>query len=270
MKMIYPQRDNRRKQKRFAKTAGVIGGVLVIVIILNFFNPNFFAPLLQTIGKPIFEARGGVLGSVNTFFEFLHSKAAMVAENNVLKERLALTDAIKLERDYYKSYNAELLKRTSKTDEKQQFTLARIISKPGVSPYDTIVIDVGVENSISVHDLVFAEENVILGEVLEVYKNSALVGLYSSPGKETNVLIGPKAIPAIATGKGGGNFEVKFPRNTEILVHDTVVMASSSINLLGKVESIQSGLTDTFERALFKNVADVTTLNIITVVKKSK
>jgi cell shape-determining protein MreC len=265
--MIYPQRDNRRKKKKLVATTSIIVAVLVIIFALNFFNPNLFSPLLHATGRPIFEARGGILGSINNAWLFFHSKAELVTENNALKQKLALTEAIQAERDYYKNYNAELLRKVGRIIPDQQNTVARIVSKPGFSPYDTIIIDVGKYDGITIGDPVMASESLLLGEVKEVYGRTSLVYLYSSPNHETQVLIGPKAIHALAIGKGGGNFEIKLPRNTEVKVGDTVSYATSSHKIFGTIQVVNISPTDTFERALFKNAADVAELSTVIVEK---
>ncbi len=267
MKMIYPQRDNKRKRNKLAVTYGVIGLVLITVLLLTIFNANLFAPLMHATGKPVLVARGGLLGGINNFWQFLHSKNNLVVENNALKQRLALYDAVAIERDFYKFSNAELLRLTGRIEPEQMSTFARILTKPGFSPYDTMIIDAG-RDAVTVGDTVIAGENVILGEVKETYGNSSLVALYSSPHFETHVLIGTKAIPAIATGKGGGNFEIKLPRNTEVKAEDMVIMASSTPAILGKVQLIQTSPTDTFERALFKNAVDIGKISFVMIHKK--
>jgi cell shape-determining protein MreC len=266
--MIYPQRDNRRKRRKVLVTTSVLGIVVACIVLLSASNPNFFTPFLHAAGKPIFEARGGVLGSVNNFWQFLHSKTVLVAENNELKEKVALSDAIALERDYYKYTNAHLLSKMGRKNNEAETTIARIISKPGFSPYDTMIIDVGTEEGVHVHDAVQADDAVLLGEIQEAYSHTSLVVLYSSPGKETPVLIGEKAIQAVALGKGGGNFEIKLPRNTEVQAEDMVALASSSVALFGKIKLVQTSPTDTFERALFTNAVDVHKIGFVMVIKK--
>jgi cell shape-determining protein MreC len=263
--MIYPQRDSRRRRKKVWIATGIISGILLLCTILNIWKPNFFTPAILAVGEPVFNARTGILGSINNAWQFVHSKNTLVHENELLKDKVALYDALMQERDYYKDLNAELAHlRTITAD---SAVIARILSKPGFSPYDTIIINMGEDNGITVGDKVMAGGASILGEISETFSKTSTVTLYSTPERETVVLIGPKAIQAVAKGKGGGNFEIKLPKNTEVQVGDSVSIASTSANVLGKVQYIHDSPADSFEWALFKNSADVMNLRFVTVQK---
>jgi cell shape-determining protein MreC len=266
-KMIYPQRDNRRRRKKIGITIGIVAGVVLLCAVLNIWKPNLFTPVIHATGKPVLEARGGVLGSVSAVWEYLHSKSSLVSQNNDLHEKLALQEAIVAERDYYKQQNLTLQKLVARIQNDKKFTIAKIISKPGFSPYDTIIIDAGKAEGINAGDTILADPDSILGTVSNVFAHTSLVVLYSSPEKETQVLVGPKATQAIASGKGGGNFEIKLPKNTDIVVGDIVSMASTSAKIFGAIGVINASPTDSFERALFKNAADINGLSYIIIEK---
>ena len=65
-------------------------------------------------------------------------------------------------------------------------------------------------------------ENVVLGEVAEVYETSSKVRLYSSSGEQVTVFIGGEAIMAEAKGIGGGNFEIELPQNVDVFIGDSI------------------------------------------------
>ncbi|MCC2630780.1 MAG: Rod shape-determining protein MreC [Candidatus Paceibacter sp.] len=266
--MIYPQRDNRRKRKKLATTTGIIAGVIILCTILNIWNPNLFTPAIHAVGEPILNARGGFLGGINNAWQFLHSKTQLVHENQALKDKLVLYNALETERDYYKEQNAQLARLATTSPKDKNSVIAKIISKPGFSPYDTMIIDVGKNENINSGDLVLAGKDSILGVVSEIYNDTSTVTLYSTPEKETVVLIGTSSIQAVAKGKGAGNFEVKLPKNTEVRTGDSVIVASSSSKILGKVQVIKDSPTDSFEWALFKNLSDVAALRFVIIEKQ--
>jgi cell shape-determining protein MreC len=266
--MIYPQRDNRRKKKKLVTTTVVIALVLFTITLLNIFNPSLLTPVVQTVGRPILEARGGFLGGIASAWRFLHGHGVLVGENTALKEKLALMSAIELERDYYKEQNAELLRRVGRMEVDEKRTLARIISKPGFSPYDTIIIDAGKDEGLNPGDHVMADSDTLLGEISQSFKNTSTVLLYSTSEHQTPVLIGTSSLQALAVGRGGGTYEIKLPRNTGVAVGDMVVFASSSAKIMGKIEVINTSATDSFERALFKNLIDVSAISLVTVQKQ--
>jgi cell shape-determining protein MreC len=248
-------------------TTSILAIVLVFVVILNFWKPSLLAPLVHATGRPILEARGGFLGGLAGTWDFFHSKATLVAENKALHDKASLMTAVEVERDYYKDQNAMLGKLAGRIQENKEQTFAKIISKPGFSPYDTMIIDAGKKDGIAVGDRVLADDDSVLGEVSEVYSQTAIVSLYSSPDRETPVLIGSKSIQAVAVGKGGGNFEIKLPKNTEVAVSDIVTLASTTPKILGTIQVIHTSDTDSFERALFKSSVDISALSLVVIEK---
>lgn len=266
--MIYPQRDNLRRRRKIRTTVGIVGFVFVFIIALNIWKPNLLSPAVQAIGKPILEAQGGFLGSIGNTWRFLHSKAALVQENNDLKNKIALFNAVVTERDYYKYQNSEIAKIVNRIKSDKQKTFAQIISKPGFSPYDTIIIDAGLDQGLQEGDKVFASDDIILGQIADAYAHTSTVVLYSTAEKETPVLIGSTTIQAVAFGKGGGNFEIKLPRNTGVTVGDSVVMASTTDKIFGTIQYMNTSATDSFERALFKSPVDISSLSFVSIQKQ--
>lgn len=266
--MIYPQRDNRRRRRKIQTTLGIVGAVLICCIVLNIWKPNLFSPMIQAIGKPILEARGGFLGSIGNSWRFLQTKGSLVKENEDLKNNVALYDAVATERDYYKYENDEMSKLVNRIKSDKEKTFVKIISKPGFSPYDTVIVDGGIDQGIKAGDQVFVSDDILIGEIADAYAHTSTVVLYSTAEKETSVLIGTTSIQAIAFGKGGGNFEIKLPRNTGVKIGDIIVMASTTKKIFGTIQYINTSTTDSFERALFKSPVDVTTINFVAVQKQ--
>jgi cell shape-determining protein MreC len=113
-----------------------------------------------------------------------------------------------------------------------------------------------------------ADSDTLLGEISQSFKNTSTVLLYSTSEHQTPVLIGTSSLQALAVGRGGGTYEIKLPRNTGVAVGDMVVFASSSAKIMGKIEVINTSATDSFERALFKNLIDVSAISLVTVQKQ--
>src|SRR3989304_2204585 len=98
----------------------------------------------------------------------------------------------------------------------QQAVVARVISKPPRSFYDTLVVDAGSKEGIQVGEKVLYGDNIMIGEIAEVFEKTSKVRLFSSSGEVIDVTIGKRAVPALAVGIGGGNFEIQIPRDTLI------------------------------------------------------
>lgn len=263
--MIYSPRDNiRRKQKRTQITL-VLAGILVVVLLLNFFAPQLLSPISHTIGLPLLKSRLAASAGGSELWQLLKSKQSLYGQNRTLREEAALFKAIEVERDALKNENAslrDLLGRSTSTD---PVILAQILSKPGFSPYDTLILDVGETDGVKAGDLVLVENTLVVGQISTVQGHSSNALLYSSPEHKTEIFIGTKSVQAVAIGKGAGSFEVRVPRNTEFKVGDEVRLAAFPDVVFGAVTDINGASADTFDRILFRSLIDISDLRFVMV-----
>jgi cell shape-determining protein MreC len=263
--MIYHQRDNRRKRRKTLTLVAWVVCFLVIISLLSWLSPHLFSGSLQTIGRPFFALRGGFSSVSNSFFGIFRSKNVLLEQNADLTNQLALFEAVKAERDVYKVENEQLQALLRAVPTNHTVVSGRILSKPGFSPYDTVLIDGGTKANMQVGNLVLADDALVVGYISSVAQTTATVMLYSSPEEKLDVFIGSDALQAIATGKGGGNFEIRLPQNAGVKQGDIVTLATSSQKILGTIQVISSSAADSFEQILFKGPVDVSRLHFLLV-----
>jgi cell shape-determining protein MreC len=135
---------------------------------------------------------------------------------------------------------------------KQGGILANIVTDPQYSLYDTLVIDAGSNDDINVGQNVYAFDGILLGEVTKVDTNRSVVSLFSQSGKETygNTLTNDVAVTLI--GRGGGEYEVRMPRDMYFEVGELISAQSTSTAILAKIEKIATDARDPFQRLLAK------------------
>lgn len=265
--MIFPRRDNARRRRKAAATFAVAGVLLAIILALNAWAPQALAPAVRAVARPFQEAEINASG-LRGFIGLLKYKWALEDENARLKRELESHEAIEVERDGFKARVAELEALFGRAADPSSFTLARVLAKPGLSLYDTVVIDAGEREGIAAGDLVLADESVVLGIVASVDARTATVRLFSSPEEKTDVFVGESGLPAVAIGKGGGTFELKLPRNAGILEGDIVTLASTTGKVFGKVTYVSESASDAFEKALFKSPVDASHVTMVLVEKR--
>lgn len=183
--------------------------------------------------------------------EMLHNEIlrmqALVLDRNLLEEKVS-----KLE---------EILGRTVGDDR----VVGQVLVVPGWSTYDTLILDVGEENGINLGDRVVYAGSSVVGEIVEVYADSSKVNLYSSPGNEYAVVVGPRAIPGKAHGRGMGNFELTLPHGSAVARGDTVRIPGKGY-VLGTIEEIEENIAEGAVRILFQspwNVAEMQTVEVL-------
>ncbi|MFZ2038831.1 MAG: rod shape-determining protein MreC [Minisyncoccia bacterium] len=220
------------------------------------------------VGRPLWKLENVIevllIDSANLF----SSKRSLVEENRALREAKNKTDYYVLVNDFLRQENLSLQEALGRKDEKQQSVLAYVLSKPGISFYDEIIVDAGNNFDIKVGDLVSVDGTIVLGEVTEVFSKTSKVSLFSTPNAVTNVLLGPNSIQAEAKGIGSGNFIVRLPKETELKEGDSVVVPSISLNVFGVVEKIVSEASDTFQNVYFKNPVNLLELKFVEIIKK--
>lgn len=144
--------------------------------------------------------------------------------------------------------------------------LASVISRPTKTAYDTFIIDVG-EPEVASGNLVLVDGVVGIGKIAEVYPGASLVSLFSSPGLETEALIGPERVPVIAVGQGGGSFVAEFPREAHVEEGFAVILPGITPHIFARIESIEVSSADPFITVRFKgpvNLQSVTWVSVLT------
>ena len=265
MKMTFLLRDSFSSSAKNKKRNTFLS-ILVVVILFIIFSFSGPQSVIFGIASPFWKIKSSFYYFISDNVNLLRSKSDLIKENYSLKKQiekdkrdLLLTDILNSENEDFKL----LLNRKSVNN---RSVLATILVKPTLSPYDTLIIDIGLDQKISVGDKVVVDGNVFIGYISEVYSDSSKVILYSSPGEKVMVLIGESNIEKEAIGAGGGNFSVNIPREVEIKEGDTIVIPSISPNVFGVVERVEFKESDAFQKILFKNTVNINELKWVLVV----
>jgi cell shape-determining protein MreC len=123
--------------------------------------------------------------------------------------------------------------------------------RPPVAAYDNLVIDAGKDHGFATTSLVYASGNVLIGKVTDVQAETSKVTLFSSPGQKFDVMIGTTHTPAIAVGRGGGQYEAQVPRGSVVAEGDAVSAPSLNGKPFGIVTSVISDPAQVFVTVLF-------------------
>lgn len=247
--MIYrPDNKQKTRKKFFALGLIVFFSYLLVATPISGFVSN----ILQRFTPFFWNAGERAASSVAGFSSALASKAALVQENADLKNQIRDMSLKLLDRNLLYEENLALKEKAGRNG-LGQTVMAHVLAKPSRSIYDTLVIDAGSDDGVAVGQRVLYDDTIVVGEIAEVFSATAKVRLFSSPGEHVDVVIGKQAIPAVATGYGGGNFEIKIPRDTPIAEGDSILVPHIMPHILGAVEYIEAKQSDPFKRILFKS-----------------
>ncbi len=249
------------------KNIWIAGGVFLIIVFFLARGPIFRALswTSSSLSAPVMhqEAAVGNSGFLTLLFgskeSLLTENTALKAENETLKEKQIVSDALTLENTQLK---ALLSRSVSKS-----VILGAVLQKPNRSLYDTLIVDVGSNAGVVVGKKVFTEGDILIGEVAEVDPLSSKIKLYSTPGEKLQVEIGDKKIVGEAEGLGAGNFALTLPRDIVVPKGSLVVVPGLSITPIATVEDTLSDPRDPFQKVLMKSPVNIFELHFIEIEK---
>ncbi len=143
--------------------------------------------------------------------------------------------------------------------------LGRVITAPNKSLYDTVIIDAGADEGITIGQTVYAFGGVALGTISDVSEQQATVLLFSASSRETAATVTETSATVTLIGRGAGEYEVRMPR--DVYFEEGGVISEQGIYAapLATIEKIISDPRDPFQRLLAKIPLNVQTITWVLV-----
>lgn len=143
---------------------------------------------------------------------------------------------------------------------------ARVLARPPQTQYDSLLIDQGEAQGVSLDDVVVFE-GIALGRIVSTAQATSVVELFSSPGTEHDVLLGNPVAVSIARGLGGGSFELSVPQEVAVEKGDTIRFPGTESLLAGIVVQVFSepaGISKTVRFASPISISELDFVRVIT------
>jgi cell shape-determining protein MreC len=118
--------------------------------------------------------------------------------------------------------------------------VAGVLSRPPESPYDTLLVNAGSEQGVSVGMEAFAGNASPVGLVSAVSDYFARVTLFSAPRMQVSGWVGTSSLPITLYGEGAGTLSVTISRAGGVSVGDTVYVPGPGHLPLGTVVRVDS------------------------------
>lgn len=266
--MTYLRRSNVQLRRNRAISASAIAGVAFLFAV-HYFFPSFYAGLLTPVATVAWKSEASVSNGLGRLGSLVRSKYSLLLENDSLRSEIASRDAGALLLDGLKRENEELKGLLGRARTGRD-VVGLILSRPPLSAYDTMIIDVGASEGIMTGDKVYAQGSILIGDVSEVFGSTARVSLFSTPGRVVSVLFGSSNVQAQATGKGGGNFEAHLPAGVSVSNGDAITFPHLRSHIFGVIESVALDSTGSLQTILFKAPVNMHELRFVEVETESK
>jgi rod shape-determining protein MreC len=256
MKMSYLHTNynfSQRKEASWKKITLIVVSVLVIYL----WGSAMFVEVSSFVVYPLLKISGQIdqnfSDSLQTTKSLLSENKKLRSENESLQAKVLSLKNLQTENNQLRGLKENVL---SSSD---SYIIGQVIAKPKYLPYDEIIIDLGKDRvpDLSNGKLVFADKDVILGQIELVSDKYSKIKLYSTGGVKIPVLVGEEAIPSIAEGLGAGNFSLSLPRGVDIKVGDKVKTSIVGSYTLGYVAKVIKEPNDPFQKIIFRSPFNV-------------
>jgi cell shape-determining protein MreC len=263
--MSYLQNKKERNKKIY-----IITGIVVVGVLVLFYRTPVFGSIargVHYIFSPLFNGVNNIDSRFETWREKSRTKRYLVAENTRLTEEVTrLTLEVQSVNEQQREIDTlrELL---GKISIPKEVILADVIVRPGVSLYDTIIVDVGENMHIRQNAIVKAYGIIPIGYISDVYENSSRVTLYSAPGVRTDGIVEINNLWTTLVGRGGGGFEINLPQNVMFTEGMRIIAPGESHELLATAEKIISDPRDPGQTILLSSPVNINELTQVIIVK---
>jgi cell shape-determining protein MreC len=264
--MIHQFRD----KKQIAKKRRLIKNLIFFIVFLIFAGAGIFSytsGFFHFIGKPMWVAKRAVVNSIENNGYVVRTKASVYKENENLKQENSNLKTSMIDYDIVKDENIKLKELFNRTVPEKKLVISNILTKPNYSPYDTLIIDLGTSDGVSVGDQVYSNVVTPIGEIGAVYTKTSLVILYSNPGEVTEAMINGTNTSVELVGRGGGNFEMTIPIDLPFTIGSYVYLPNIETEIIATIEDVISSPTDPVKKLLLKSPINVQNLKWVFVKK---
>lgn len=207
-------------------------------------------------------------GVFSPIFGVVHSITS-AGELERLRNDLEHAQSLVADRDVLLRENTDLKIRLGRLPEHNTTILGTVLMRPPATPYDTLVLDVGLQEGVSVGDLVFSSGAVIIGRITEVYRGTSRATLYSAPGESHDAIILTEggSVPIAVEGQGGASLKGQLPQGVEVQIGDSVLFPSLMPMLVAKVAAMEIAPGESFVTVYMQLPANPSLLHYIEVRK---
>ena len=244
MKTNYPLKSKSENKNRFRFIITV--GVFVLLTFFAFVFPNFSKGVSYTFSRPVWIVEGFISSSfsyIKNFFTFKHS---LIVKNLALEEQLTSLTLKETDYDILLRENEELKNELGRESSRNKI-IVKVLSKPPRSPYDTVVVDAGSEDGLTLGSKVYMGENIIVGFVTNVTPHTSLVELFSNGNRKQESMDSRTGASFTLVGQGGANLKLEVPKDTDILWGDLFMYPSLSSAIIGFVHYVDSNSQSSFK-----------------------
>jgi cell shape-determining protein MreC len=237
MMMKYQQSKNKQK------TRIAILLLLLAIIVVSFGRGR---ELFEKVTSPLVGISASANNAIETLLDETKSRKELQNELETLREENRTLSLENINQQILREHNKELKRQLGWIESAQSFSVSRIISRPPITPFDSLTVQVGGDKKIEKGQRVRLAETVEVGKVSTVNNSTAIIRLYTTTGIKTPVEINGGGPLVVAEGSGAGSYVLRVPRSYEVKVGDYLTRPGADAVIIGVVESVDRNEADSF------------------------
>lgn len=251
---------HRRNKKKTSKKVVIIISTLLILFLFGSTVKGF----VQWTAVPIIVVKNTVTYPFKSLIEQFRFKSDLIDQNEQLKKENRRLEIENLTVDSLRRENESLKGLINYSGDERQYKTAKVLNQPPFSPYDTFIIDMGSDENLSVGENIYYL-GVMIGQVEEIYTNTSVIRLKSSPGKVFDVSVSGEQTEAV--GIGGGGFMLSLPKDFEVQERETIFVGD---NPIGRVDFIETDETGAFQNIYFRYPFNMNDIDFVEILNENK
>jgi|SRR3989344_721127 len=244
MKMNYLLKSKPKHVHPWKTIAVVL--VFVLLSFLGFVFPNILRRISYAIARPLWRVEGVATKTFTRVKDFFAFKNTLISQNLALQDEISSLKLKEIDYDTILKENQDLKNQFGRVLSVPRI-LASVLSKPPLSPYDTLVIDAGSAEGVVPESKVYLSESIIIGFVTSVTPHASLLKLFSTSGYKQESVLERTGASFGLIGNGGANFSLEVPKDTDILWGDTFMYPGISSGVIATVYYIDTNSQSSFK-----------------------
>ena len=221
-------------------------GLFLFLSLFGWIFPNFTRGTAFLVAKPLWSVSAFVFKPFESIKNYFIFKNSLIKEIQTLEEELRTLRLNDIDRESLSKENEELKRQLGRNVVSNR-VISRVLSKPPRSPYDTLIIDVGTLYNISVGSKVYSGENIIIGKITEVTGSTSVLELFTKGDLKQESILLRTGVSFTLVGRGGANFGIEVPKDTDVQWGDVFVYPEFSSSVLGTVYYIDVSSQGSFK-----------------------
>lgn len=258
MKKTFLARRNAILSPKGVPLAALLLGVVLLICLVRFLLPNLF----MAIFAPVLSVGNSIDARVTTFIDGFKNAQTLAAQNQTLLDE---NEALTIQNRTLGDKNSDLSKLFANGSQTPQGILGGVVARPPESPYDTLIVETGTDQGVTIGMEAFGAGGAPVGVVTQTSGSYSRITLFSSAGESISGWVGKDRLALTLLGAGGGAFTSQLPSGSGILAGDTVYVPGPGalpIGTVNVVSSDPSSLIATIQITPLVNPFSITWVNL--------